>query len=242
MTEKPRCFAEVQNHHVEEVEDIHGIPLSILAIVIDGYKTDDENEQGTVIAKVFGIKIDNDVRVFVEYHDMDARIDELAQESIREAVERMPSLFVEEISKGQKVKINIHLFDQNQWEGLHAGDNELGIDFKSYILENEDKTYVVKDIFQIDRNDSKIVLDDEFLSPIGFKTKELVVVPSVSCGVTIIQENNLFTVEVDEIQTGTVLKTYEETFETSTQADQFVKDVVEKEFDIVNYHMKNLDK
>lgn len=99
MTETKRHYAEVHNHHVETVDDVHGIELeNVVAVVIDGYKTDDENEEGNAIAKVFGIKQKEDVRVFVEYYAVEARYDEMAQESIREAVNRIPALLNQEES------------------------------------------------------------------------------------------------------------------------------------------------
>jgi hypothetical protein len=102
VNEKKVYYAQVNNHHVEEVCDVNGNEQNnILAICIDGYKTDDDNEEGSVIAKVLGVKRDSGVQVFVEYHTVEARIDERAQEAIQEAVKIIPSMFDEHESKGE---------------------------------------------------------------------------------------------------------------------------------------------
>jgi len=86
-----RYYAEVSNDYIERIDDPDGNRLNdVVAICIDGYRTD---EEGQVIAKVFGIKRGNEVQVFVDYHTVEARNDELTQIAIQGAISRIPSLF-----------------------------------------------------------------------------------------------------------------------------------------------------
>lgn len=67
-------WAEIRNDFV--CEDSHNI-------YIDAWLTDDDNEEGTVIARIIA-----DTKE-IEYFDDDARTDDYAQEVIREAIENI---------------------------------------------------------------------------------------------------------------------------------------------------------
>lgn len=65
-------YSEIRNDYINEEEN---------AVYIDAWFTDDDNEEGTVIAKV-----DLDT-LAVEYLDADAKTDEYAQEVIRDTLD-----------------------------------------------------------------------------------------------------------------------------------------------------------
>jgi len=65
-------YAEVRGNHFDDIEQVQ---------MIDAWLTDDDNEEGSVIAKVH---LDTKT---VDYIDPDARYDEYAQEVINEVLE-----------------------------------------------------------------------------------------------------------------------------------------------------------
>ena len=65
-------YAEIRNDYINEEEN---------AVYIDAWLTENDNEEGTVIAKV-----DLDT-LTVEYLDEDAKTDEYAQEIIQETLD-----------------------------------------------------------------------------------------------------------------------------------------------------------
>lgn len=81
-------WAKIKNDYTDEINE-NGI---LKATHIDAWKTSDDNEEGKVIAKVILIE---GYEIIVDYIDNCARYDELAEEKIREAVERLK----QEISK-----------------------------------------------------------------------------------------------------------------------------------------------
>jgi hypothetical protein len=76
MIEKVSKWAEIRNDFFNEEEQ---------CVNIDGYLTDDDNEEGKVIAKIF-IKKDNGIKAEVVYLDEDAKTDWNAQELIKDVV------------------------------------------------------------------------------------------------------------------------------------------------------------
>lgn len=60
-------------------------------------------------------------------------------------------------------------------------------------------------------------------------------------GVTIISEKGSFTVEVDDIETSEVVKTYDDEFKSFNEATKFVHHEVEKEFNLMTYHVKEIE-
>lgn len=62
-------------------------------------------------------------------------------------------------------------------------------------------------------------------------------------GVTIVYSEGigLYSIEVDDMETNETVKIYDEEFDTFEQADKFVEDSVEAEFNIVSYHEKETE-
>jgi hypothetical protein len=80
---KESKWAEIRNDYIEEAdEDFH-------VLHIDSWKTGDDTEEGKVIAKLVGIVKDEKPHIYVSYEDADARVDPLAQESIKEADQKL---------------------------------------------------------------------------------------------------------------------------------------------------------
>lgn len=65
---------------------------TLASVSIDGWRTEDDNEQGFVIARVILSKHGD---VLVDYHDNIARMDDLAQEYIQDAISQLKEFFVE---------------------------------------------------------------------------------------------------------------------------------------------------
>lgn len=86
-------WAEVRNNFFESGAEIREEDGDVLAkISIDAWKTNDENEDGAVIACVLLSKHGD---VLVDYHDHVARLDEVAQEAIAEAKQQLRDYFLE---------------------------------------------------------------------------------------------------------------------------------------------------
>lgn len=83
------------------------------------------------------------------------------------------------IKVGTKVKVNVEALTSGGWEGLTPADNFENKDNKGYILEHEEKEYLVKEILDTPSVVAKIVLDDEFLSATSFRESELIVCEEV---------------------------------------------------------------
>lgn len=79
-------WKEIKNTHVESSPSCE-LQKGIKEIVyIDAWRTDDEDEEGKVIAQVVKCDCDN---IFVIYIDNVARADMYAQRVIRETVDRL---------------------------------------------------------------------------------------------------------------------------------------------------------
>lgn len=88
-----RIWQEIRNEHVDESSVEKGFVYNI----IDGYKTDDDNEQGEIIAIVIACRQEgeeNEVSVF--YMDNLAEWNNYAQEVIKESIEAMKKYDFEE--------------------------------------------------------------------------------------------------------------------------------------------------
>lgn len=97
-------WAEVRNNYFEDsIDPLEGDVLA--RISIDGWKTQDENEYGHVIARVLLSKHGD---VLVDYHDNVARRDEMAQKAIQEAIAELKEYFREVSSK----QVSEHHYDQ----------------------------------------------------------------------------------------------------------------------------------
>lgn len=85
-------WSEVRNDYFED--GIDALEGDVLArISIDAWKTQDDNEEGCVIACVMLSKHGD---VLVDYRDPVARVDEVAQEAINEAKEQLRQYFMEQ--------------------------------------------------------------------------------------------------------------------------------------------------
>lgn len=80
-------WGEIRNDFVEELDN------GTLEMNIDAWKTDDDNEEGSVIAKIIGKKIDGEIEIEVFYIDEQARKDAYAQEVILEGVSELTEMF-----------------------------------------------------------------------------------------------------------------------------------------------------
>lgn len=88
---KDGYWAEIRNDFLESGADISAEDGDVLArISIDGWKTEEDWEEGAVIARVLLSKHGD---VLVDYFDGVARIDRTAQEAIREAKEVLKEHF-----------------------------------------------------------------------------------------------------------------------------------------------------
>lgn len=94
-------WAEVKNDYTDDCNE-DGIRK---VTCIDAWKTGDDNEEGKVIAKVI---LTEGYEIIVVYIDNCARTDDVAQENIREAVDR----FKEEVSGIEKFGI---FFEGNKY-------------------------------------------------------------------------------------------------------------------------------
>jgi superfamily II helicase len=74
-------WAEIRNDFEEVLESV-----GKRVIHIDAWETEDDNEEGKVIAKVIQSKSRN---VYVEYMDERAKVDTLAQEVIEETIQKL---------------------------------------------------------------------------------------------------------------------------------------------------------
>lgn len=77
-------WKEIRDDYMEE-DDPNGWTF----ISIDAFKTEDDSEEGIVIAKVFGKDLGYETIIHVDYLDHIARTDQLAQETIEEAKKKM---------------------------------------------------------------------------------------------------------------------------------------------------------
>lgn len=92
--EKKSFWADIQNNYTEDV-NANGV---VRITYIDAWQTDDDNEEGKVIAKI--ILTQND-EIIVDYIDHCAAWDEFAKEKIQEAIED----FRKEVSASKKIGI-----------------------------------------------------------------------------------------------------------------------------------------
>lgn len=104
---RPRTFedrqywAEIRNDYFEMGPDILPEEGDVLARVsIDAWKTEDDNEEGCVIACVMLSKHGD---VLVDYRDPVARIDEAAQKEIKEAQGQLREYFAELQNKAKSL-------------------------------------------------------------------------------------------------------------------------------------------
>lgn len=74
-------WAEIKNDFEEVLESV-----GKRVIHIDAWETEDDNEEGKVIAKVIQSKSGN---IYVEYMDERAKVDTLAQEVIEETIQKL---------------------------------------------------------------------------------------------------------------------------------------------------------
>jgi superfamily II helicase len=74
-------WAEIRNDFEEVLESV-----GKRVIHIDAWETEDDNEEGKVIAKVIQSKSGN---IYVEYMDERAKVDTLAQEVIEETIQKL---------------------------------------------------------------------------------------------------------------------------------------------------------
>lgn len=81
----PSYWSEIKNDFIDE----DNIKDGILELHIDGYTTDDDDEDGNVIAKVIAINTISQLVIHTVYIDNIARIDSLAQKSIIEAITKL---------------------------------------------------------------------------------------------------------------------------------------------------------
>ncbi|WP_078598598.1 hypothetical protein [Evansella clarkii] len=71
-------WAEIRNDYIEEDGVFH-------VLHVDAWRTDDDNEETEVIAKLVGINKDGKSHIYLSYHNPDAQIDPYAKEVIQEA-------------------------------------------------------------------------------------------------------------------------------------------------------------
>lgn len=84
-------WAEIINDYKEE-DNFSGLEEGIKAIIsIDAWETDKDEEEGNVIAKVVVTKHNE---IFVIYIDNGARLDEYAQEKIKESMENLKKEYI----------------------------------------------------------------------------------------------------------------------------------------------------
>lgn len=94
-------WAEIKNDYTDETNE-NGI---LKATYIDAWKTSDDNEEGKVIAKVI---LTEGYEIIVDYIDNCVRCDELAEEKIQEAIERLK----QDIPRAERFGI---FFEGNQY-------------------------------------------------------------------------------------------------------------------------------
>lgn len=99
-------WAEIRNDYFQTAGNFSPDEGDILASVsIDAWKTEDDNEEGRVIACVLLSKHGD---ILVDYHDNVARGNEMAQEAISEAKEQLREYFMEqqkEATKGTSIPL-----------------------------------------------------------------------------------------------------------------------------------------
>ena len=76
-------WAEIRNNYIEETDE------GFRVLHIDSWKTSSDNEEGRVIAKLVGINKDGEPCIYTSYEDPEARVDEYAQESIKEGLKNL---------------------------------------------------------------------------------------------------------------------------------------------------------
>ena len=81
-----RQYNEIRNTHVEN-------DGPFIIVHLDGYKTMDDNEDGTLIARVIATMTDDDVHHVVLYADNSDRLDEGVQETLAETIAELPDYF-----------------------------------------------------------------------------------------------------------------------------------------------------
>ncbi|PAF27320.1 hypothetical protein CHH61_04110 [Shouchella clausii] len=94
MTKQSK-WAEIGNDYIEDADE------GFHVLHIDAWKTSDDDEEATVIAKLIGINKDGAPHVYLSYQDTDAPIDPLAQKAIREADEKLRD-YLKQKAKEQK--------------------------------------------------------------------------------------------------------------------------------------------
>lgn len=78
-------YSEVRNDYMEG--NVSG--SNVCSISIDAWKTGDDNEEGEVVAKVYGVKVYNEIVVFEDYVRNEARLSNMVKESVEEAIGMM---------------------------------------------------------------------------------------------------------------------------------------------------------
>lgn len=114
-------WAEVRNSYFEDsIDPLEGDVLA--RISIDGWKTQDENESGEVIASVLLSKHGD---ILVDYRDGVARRDEMAQEAIEEAKAQLKDYYLEmHPTQGKELLVNhVTLVRERLAEGEHWSDH-----------------------------------------------------------------------------------------------------------------------
>lgn len=78
-------WTEIRNDFIDE----SNVEKGIVEMFIDSWLTNNENEEGKVIAKIIATKTNNKNKITVEYMDAVAKTDKYAQEVIREGINKM---------------------------------------------------------------------------------------------------------------------------------------------------------
>lgn len=90
--DKQPIWAEIRNDYHEEEN-------GFIVAHLDAWKTNDPNdENGEVIAKVIGARIDGQHQVYVTYQNVDAQVDETAQTIIKETERDIRKALSEQVS------------------------------------------------------------------------------------------------------------------------------------------------
>lgn len=99
-TDKQPIWAEIRNDYHEEDEN------GFIVAHLDAWKTNDPNdENGEVIAKVVGARIDGQAKIYVSYQNVDAQIDETAQSAIKEAARDIRNTLDEQLGELRRVRL-----------------------------------------------------------------------------------------------------------------------------------------
>lgn len=86
---KQSKWSEIRNDYIEDVDDFH-------VLHIDAWETGDDNEEGTVIAKLIGINKNGEPHIYLSHHDPDAMIDPYAKGTIEDAKQELRNYLKEQ--------------------------------------------------------------------------------------------------------------------------------------------------